>query len=234
MPQSLNPIKALRRLKLSLQKRALFRRFGQTWTQPAEGFSKRSYQKYQDYLEHQKAKLALHQFGDYDAKFHQALSERLAASGINWKGRTVLCLAARLGTEVRAFLDAGCFAVGIDLNPGAQNPHVLYGDFHALQFPDGSVDCVFTNSLDHAFDIARIATEMRRVLKPGGLLIVEALKGQREGAQPGFFESFWWGSIDELVSVFEKAGFTLARRTPIEYPWPGEALHLRPDGSGQT
>lgn len=227
MPQSLHPVKALRRLKRSLQKRVLFRRFGQTWNENESGFQNRSYASYQEYLAHQQSKLELHDFGDYDAKFFQALTERLVAMNRSWKGQTVLCLAARLGTEVRAFSDLGCFAVGIDLNPGKENRYVLYGDFHALQFPAESVDCVFTNSLDHAFDPARIAGEILRVLKPEGLLIVEALKGKREGANPGFFESFWWGSIDELVRIFESVGFQSVQRIPITVPWEGEALHFR-------
>ena len=36
--------------------------------------------------------------------------------------------------EVRAFLDHGAFAVGIDLNPGRDNRYVMVGDFHQLQF----------------------------------------------------------------------------------------------------
>jgi SAM-dependent methyltransferase len=143
---------------------------------------------------------------------------------IDWRGRSVLCLAARIGTEVKAFLDVGAFAVGIDLNPGEANRYVLYGDFHALQFSDASIDFVFTNSLDHAFDLGRLSREAARVLKPGGMLLVEALRGRREGAQPGFFESFWWQSIDELIAALAKNGFTLQQRAAINYPWEGEAL----------
>ena len=68
------------------------------------------------------------------------------------KAASVLCLGARQGTEVKAFLDLGCFAVRIDLEPGAENQFVVQGDFHDLKFPTESVDIVFTNSLDHAFD----------------------------------------------------------------------------------
>ena len=221
-------MKSLRRLKRSLKKRALFRKYGEAWSRKETGFLNRNYTSYEDYLAHQKSKLELHEFGDYDAKFHEALRERLSALDVDWKGLTALCLAARLGSEVKAFLDLGCFAVGIDLNPGKQNPYVLYGDFHNLQFASHSVDFVFTNSLDHAFDIERMAKEILRVLKPSGLLIVEALQGANKGAKPGFFESFWWGSIDELVGVFEKAGFKLTRRTAIAYPWGGEMLCLQP------
>lgn len=227
-------MKSLRRLQRSLKKRALFRKYGEAWKRRESGFLNRTYNSYEDYLAHQKSKLELHDFGDYDAKFREALRKRLAALDLIWEGRTALCLAARIGSEVKAFLDLGCFAVGIDLNPGKQNPYVLYGDFHNLQFASHSVDFVFTNSLDHAFDIERMAKEILRVLRPTGLLIVEALQGANKGAKPGFFESFWWNSIDELARVFEDAGFQLKTRTAIAYPWGGEMLCLRPHSSGNA
>jgi SAM-dependent methyltransferase len=202
----------------------LFRRFGERWNTADDAFQKRGYDSYEAYLEHQKAKLETHNFGEYDAEFRTALRERLAALDVEWPGRTVLCLAARIGTEVKAFLDLGAFAVGIDLNPGADNRYVVHGDFHDLQFAPGSIDVVYTNSLDHAFDIERIAKEVVKVLKPGGLLIVEAVQGRDQGIKPGFFESFFWKNIDELVRVFENAGFIVSRRTPITHPWPGEQI----------
>jgi hypothetical protein len=119
-------VKSLRKLKRSLKKHALFRKYGDAWTRKERGFLKRDYDSYEDYLAHQKSKLELHDFGDYDAEFHNALRERLAALDVDWKGRTALCLAARIGSEVKAFRDLGCFAIGIDLNPGKQNPYVLY------------------------------------------------------------------------------------------------------------
>jgi SAM-dependent methyltransferase len=224
-------VKSLRRLQRSLKKRALFRKYGEAWKRKESGFLNRTYNSYEDYLAHQKSKLELHDFGDYDAKFREALRVRLVALDLIWEGRTALCLAARIGSEVKAFLDLGCFAVGIDLNPGKQNPYVLYGDFHNLQFASHSVDFVFTNSLDHAFDVERMAKEILRVLRPTGLLIVEALQGANKGAKPGFFESFWWNSIDELARVFEDAGFQLKKRTAIAYPWGGEMLCLQPRSS---
>jgi len=101
---------------------------------------------------------------------------------------------------------------------------VVQGDFHDLQFAPQSVDVVYTNSLDHAFDIDRIAAEVLKVLKPEGLLVVEAVQGRDQGVTPGFFESFFWSNIDELISVFERAGFKVTRRAPMTHPWPGEAI----------
>jgi SAM-dependent methyltransferase len=220
-------VRALDRLKRSLRKRALFRKFGERWNREGGRFQKRSYDSYEAYLEHQKAKLETHDFGGYDTEFRKVLRDRLATLDIDWPGRTVLCLGARIGTEVKAFLDLGAFAVGIDLNPGEGNRYVVQGDFHDLQFASGSIDVVYTNSLDHAFDIERIAKEVLQVLKPDGMFIVEAVQGRDQGVNPGFFESFFWKNIDELVSQFENAGFTIANRKPITHPWPGEQICLQ-------
>ena len=216
------------RLKRSLRKRHLLDRFGQHWKPDESGFQKRQYDSYEAYLEHQKAKLETHDFGNYDTEFRQALRERLAATDFAWRGRTVLCLGARIGTEVKAFLDLGCFAVGIDLNPGEANRYVLAGDFHDLQFAPNSVDVVYTNSLDHLFDGNRLAKEVTRILKPDGVFIVEAVNGSAKGVAPGFFESFFWGETSDLVRMFEESGFTSTRRAAIRFPWPGEAIWFKP------
>ena len=220
-------MRALDRLKRSLRKRALFRKFGERWNAEGDRFQKRGYDSYEAYLEHQKAKLETHDFGRYDEEFRTALRERLGALEIEWPGRSVLCLAARIGTEVKAFLDLGAFAVGIDLNPGADNRYVVHGDFHDLQFAPGSIDVVYTNSLDHAFDIDRIAKEVLKVLKPDGLFMVEAVQGRDQGTNPGFFESFFWKNIDELIRQIEGGGFIVAKRSALTRPWPGEQICFR-------
>jgi SAM-dependent methyltransferase len=225
--RAFDPLRFLTRLKRSLRKRALFRRFGQEWNAKTGALETRRYDSYEAYLEHQKAKLETHDFGNYDSEFRQALRERLTALDIAWQSRTVLCLGARIGTEVKAFLDLGCFAIGIDLNPGEGNRYVVQGDFHDLQYAPTSIDVVYTNSLDHAFDIDRIAQQVLKVLKPDGLFIVEAVQGRDQGIKPGFFESFFWKNIDELVQVLEKAGFKVASRTEITHPWPGETICFR-------
>ena len=226
--RAFDPLRFLTRLKRSLRKRELFRRFGEEWNAKNDAFQSRKYDSYDAYLEHQKTKLETHDFGNYDTEFRAALRRRLTALDLAWQGRTVLCLGARIGTEVKAFLDLGCFAIGIDLNPGKENRYVVQGDFHDLQFAPNSVDVVYTNSLDHAFDIDRIAGEILKVLKPDGLLLVEAVQGRDQGVNPGFFESFFWNNIDELIGLFEKAGFKVTRRTAITDPWPGEAICFLP------
>ena len=223
-------MRALDRLKRSLRKRLLFRKFGDRWERQDAAFQKRSYDSYDAYLEHQKAKLELHEFGRYDEEFREALRQRLRSLEMEWQGRSVLCLGARIGSEVKAFLDLGAFAVGIDLNPGEGNRYVMHGDFHDLQFAPNSIDIVYTNSLDHAFDLDRLAKEVLKVLKPDGFFLVEAVQGRDQGINPGFFESFFWKNIDQLVRVFETTGFTVSCRTPISHPWPGEQICLSRSG----
>ncbi len=142
-------------------------------------------------------------------------------------GMTVLCLGARQGTEVEVFLELGCFALGIDLNPGPQNPHVVYGDFHEIGFPAGSADVIYSNSLDHALDIDRVIAGIRRVLKPDGLLVIEAVRGREEGQAPRFYESFFWSRIDDLVALLQRHGFRLLVRAPFSEPWAGDHLCFR-------
>jgi SAM-dependent methyltransferase len=141
-------------------------------------------------------------------------------------GSRALCLGARSGAEVQAFIRCGAFAVGIDLNPGLKNKYVLVGDFHKLVFATGSLDVVYTNSLDHVYDFDKMMGEAHRVLTPGGLLIVEAIRGYKEGGNPGEFESFAWTSVDDLMRLISGHGFELANRYLIEAPWPGEHLML--------
>lgn len=214
---------------------------GKIWSKSGqgEGIQKRDYASYDDYLAHQKVKLDYIRLvkeereglANYHVKYCQVLKERLEQLPVAWTGKTVLCLAARLGTEVKSFLQLGGFAVGIDLNPGEANPYVLYGDFHDLVFPDHSVDVVFSNSFDHVYDIEKVLSEVKRVLKKGGLLLLEMQQGSDEGRKPGLYESFWWSKIDDLAALLEERQLKLVRQFPIDYPWEGKLLAFTPSAS---
>ncbi|MDQ1437302.1 MAG: hypothetical protein QOK43_931 [Acidimicrobiaceae bacterium] len=194
------------------------------------GLHVRQYRSYDEYVSHQAGKLDMVDLRDYDVRFRAALAERLKGRG--FEGRSVLCLAARLGTEVRAFHDAGAFAVGIDLNPGKDNQWVVKGDFHNLVFPDDSVDVAYSNSLDHAFDLAKTLSQVHRVLKPGGTLIVDA----QAGAQTGDWDDWAataWQDVDDLVAEIGTHGFEVVSRTPITEPQNGEEVVFKADKAGE-
>jgi SAM-dependent methyltransferase len=221
----------LLRVWAQAKKSALRLRIGQRWSASAgaDGFARRVYPDYETYLRHQRLKVdALRErsLEGHDRRFHAALSERLQENPLEVKGRSVLCLGARKGTEVRVFIERGAFAVGIDLNPGKDNRWVVVGDFHALQFADGSVDVVYTNSLDHVFDIDRVLAEVLRVLKPDGVFVVEMGLGSEEGGGPGFYEALAWPRMDELVERIVKSGLRVRGRFPFKLPWRGMQIVL--------
>lgn len=185
------------------------------------GFTKRSYRTYDEYVAHQCSKLAVGDFRDIDEALKSSLVARFHTE--DWRGKRVLCLGARLGGEVRAFLEMGAFAVGVDLEPGAHNRYVVTGDFHALQFNEATVDVIYTNSLDHALEVERAVAEVLRVLVPGGRLFVDAAPG-RVDAEPSHWEAAIWETTEDLVAAIERIGLKLSARTVIESPWGGTQL----------
>lgn len=181
----------------------------------------RQYGSYNDYVRHQRSKLGLVDLREYDRTFRANLASRLKKA--DWAGKSVLCLAARIGTEVRAFHDVGAFAVGIDLEPGETNEWVLPGDFHNLVFPDACVDGIYCNSLDHALDLGKLLSEVKRVLKPEGLLLVDAQHGDQEFDD---WAATAWRSVDDLIAAIAASGFHLEHRRPVSVPQPGEELQF--------
>jgi SAM-dependent methyltransferase len=171
-------------------------------------FAQRHYASYEDYLAHQSSKLdgIIERLRETDDAEYEEFRERFASCEALRAARSVLCLGARLGTEVRALHSLGVFAIGIDLNPGPNNTTVLPGDFHALVFPDASVEAVYTNALDHVFDLDRMIGEVRRVLKPGGCFVAEIDEGFAEGGLPGDFEAIHWEQAGALIERIAKIG----------------------------
>ena len=189
-------------------------RYRRAWVGVGDNLRRRKYKDTNDYKAHQRSKFQFLNLSERNRTLRANIPLRVIDLPIWENGRTVLCLGARSGGEVQAFLDLGCFAVGIDLNPGRENPYVLYGDFHAIQFPDGSADIVYTNSIDHAFDMAKVIGEIKRVLKPSGHLILEIPRGRAEGKEPQFWESIWWEKLDDVLGLFVAEGFTLIQQRP--------------------
>ena len=185
---------------------------------------------YDEYLALQKSKLEFLDLATHEQSFRRVLRARVADLPFVERGGTVLCLGARLGAEVAAFLDCGCFAVGVDLNPGIANPYVVAGDFHALQFADRCVDIVYSNSIDHAFDLKKLSAEVRRVLKPGGHLILEIDPGTRE--RPELDGDLWqalaWEVTGDLVAAVCAEGFSAVSQRPFDYPRGGTQAVFRP------
>ena len=102
--------------------------------------------------------------------------------------------------------------------------------------PDSSVDCVFTNSLDHVFDLAKITSEISRVLKPGGYFVTELFGGYEEGFIAGDYEATHWRKardfaeklaalevqVDELTA--REARLVAERDGMPDIPFPADLL----------
>lgn len=222
-------VREIRRIGAQGRKVVLGLTLSKRWDSTAPGLSGKIYKDYDTYRKHQALKLDAHReksIRRHDQRFFSALRQRLNSLPVQLAGSRVLCLAARQGSEVRAFIAEGAFAVGIDLNPGRDNRYVMSGDFHDLQFADGTVDLVYTNSLDHAFDLGRLLSEVRRVLTPEGAMICEVGRGTDRGGGPGFYESLSWETVDSLLQRITDAGFELRHRTQFDVPWIGEQLVL--------
>jgi hypothetical protein len=112
----------------------------------------------------------------------------------------IVCAGARQGTEVEVFHDLGFKnAYGIDLNPGPDNPWVRAGDFMHMENDTSSVDLVYTNCVDHAFNLTDFLAEHRRVIKPSGYVLYDLALASRSGQGP--FEAVAWQSEEVLLQL---------------------------------
>lgn len=196
------------------------------WKGKGNQLAGREMASYETYLQLQRSKLQYLDLGGHETRFRKALGERMGEFEFVERGARVLCLGARLGGEVAAFRDLGCFAIGVDLNPGIDNPWVLYGDFHKLEYPDQCLDIVYSNSLDHCLEPAKVLSEVKRLLRPGAHLIVEADPGidDTNGISPDMWATFQWSTVNALKELIEQSGLKFISEAGFSYPRNGTRL----------
>lgn len=194
------------------------------WKPEFEGdFRYREYSSYEEYVTHQSQKFdeILKMQGGFNNKiilwYRKTFYERFRhLPSFLEKSATILCLGARQGTEVEVLRDLGYKnVVGLDLNPGPDNPYVKKGDFMALDYPENSVDMVYSNCVDHAFNLSQFFKEHARVLKPGGYALYDInISEQRFGA----FEAVEWAS-DEKIFLLALKYFSNVIRVEESGSW---------------
>lgn len=167
------------RLKISKTKYSLIDLFSKL---TGKGLDKsHQYDSYEDYLEHQKLKtqdktrikkwlgeewqIKLDGFKELFIKHGQYLENK----------KTAICLGARTGQEVKALLDMGKEAIGIDIVPF--EPYTVSGDIHDLQYDDNTYDFVFSNIFDHALYPDKFCQEMERVCSKNGIIMLRLQLG---------------------------------------------------------
>jgi SAM-dependent methyltransferase len=194
------------------------------WKPEFEGdFQYRNYASYEEYLQHQSQKfeeMLKTQGGfkgrdilEYRKRFYRRF--RYLPAFLN-KSSTILCLGARQGTEVEVLQDIGYKnAIGLDLNPGPENPYVIPGDFMNLDYSDASVDMVYTNCVDHAFNLAQFFQEHARVIKPDGYAIYDIAS---YGMGLGTFEAVGW-ETDDAVFLLALKHFKSVIKVETDGDW---------------
>jgi SAM-dependent methyltransferase len=182
----------------------------------------KTYRNYQEYLDHQASKLK-NNFSEVIQKNHeyQKIVYRRYADFFSWRGQSVICLGARLGGEVEAFKRMGAVAIGIDIEPGISNKHVLYGDFHETNFADRSFDFVFSNCIDHVFDLDKFLKEIFRLLKSDGIGILEVAV-----QKAGEYETIDTQDITFIKQQINRY-FKIKFEKPINNGWQGELIILK-------
>ncbi len=73
--------------------------------------------------------------------------------------------------------------VGVEINPLARRSDILIGSYDDLPAQwEGTFGVVFSNSFDHAYDPIQVAQTWRRVIRPGGYLVLDFPEQQRAAA----------------------------------------------------
>jgi SAM-dependent methyltransferase len=172
-------------------------------------FILRDYSDYEEYLIHQKQKI------DEMLKCKGGFNNRVVTEyRLRFFRRfrhlprllpheaVIVCAGARQGTEVEVLRDLGFVnAYGIDLNPGPDNLLVRPGDFMYLQEPSSSLDLLYCNCVDHAFDLEAFFAEHARVIKPNGYALYDFPCHADEAYGLGAFESIAWRRVEDVLVI---------------------------------
>ena len=124
-------------------------------------------------------------YARYRAGFPQELFDRLATGfGIGQPGQRCLDLGTGTGTVARQLARRGCTVTAIDISEAQVAQARLLDaeagvtvDYHlapaeATGLPPASFDIVTAGQCWHWFDAERACAEVRRVLVPGGILVI--------------------------------------------------------------
>ena len=111
----------------------------------------------------------------------------------------VLCVGSRNTAEIDYFRSKGAKnVVGIDLYSEYQD--ILVIDMHDMTFPDNHFDVIYSShSLEHAYDVQKVISEIIRVGRSGALVVIEVpIRYETRGADLVDF-----GSCANIHAVFE-------------------------------
>ena len=156
-------------------------------------------------------------------------------------GESILDIGCGNARDIVAIRDTGAEVIGVDSSPGMVNAarqelrsigkcsvSVEVGDATCLAFPDASFDKVLCSEvIEHIPDALLALREVRRVLKPGGVLVLSTPnKGSWYGLDRYFIwerllRKKWphpcdeWRTIEELLSLVRESGLRLRSQKTV-------------------
>ena len=101
------------------------------------------------------------------------------------RGKVVFDMGCGSGETIIPLVHRGASVTGIDISPeliafaqrriraAGLTAEARVGSAYDTGMPDGSVDVVFCIALIHHLDIATVRDEMKRILKPGGYIVLK-------------------------------------------------------------
>jgi 2-polyprenyl-3-methyl-5-hydroxy-6-metoxy-1,4-benzoquinol methylase len=137
------------------------------------------------------------------------------------------------GFDLLTMRDRGWRVAGVEMNPQAveraraQGLDIRQGTLADARFPDGSFDVVtLFHVLEHVPDVLSLVQEIRRILRPGGLMLAQV--PNFDGANARLFKAHWYEldvprhvnffSSTTLKDLAAKAGLDVVSLRWIESP----------------
>jgi len=164
-----------------------------------------------------------------------------------YAGKKLLEVGCGMGTDLLQFARGGAICTGVDLTPRSieisRRRFELYGmpgdflltDGERLPFPDESFDVVTSTLVLHHVapdDRAAAVGEMRRVLRPGGQVLIAEFDGVGRGgltplARLHTRHPEHAGSLDAAIDLLTGSGFTAVTRGSTTISGIGQVVARR-------
>lgn len=143
-------------------------------------------------------------FGEYPLQLAEYLMERFGLK----KGMRILDNGCGRGEFLHAFSSLGMEASGTDISDFCKQSKVVDLNHDMLPFPDNYFDAIFSKSvIEHIENTEHYMSEMRRVLKEGGVLILMVPDWETQYfifyQDPTHIHPYTKKSVDRLLNMCE-------------------------------